>query len=340
MFSYSEQALIVNGGEMDEILVRLEACLSELGIAAEVDPITAGMASLQRAEVHLIRGTSRQDYTLFFGPAVTFKDAAVVSGGPLPTLVFTTFVAPRTAEAFRRARVQYLDTAGNASVEFGDVLVDVRGHRRPMGADQPARATGGNLFSTGRAQVTFALLAWPRLWEAPQRELAHAAGVSLGQAHNALTLLAESGFGPDHARPRQTDLLDLWAAAFRTGLAKKLTLANYQGEIDTVKKVNVGDGVFLSGEGAVADLLRPATLTLYVEELDSRLPVANRWRSDGPSNIVVRRKFWQAPDDGDAALAGVSSAPWPLVYADLVTSDDPRVRSVAAEWRKRIAQPA
>lgn len=325
---------------MDEMLVRFVACLDELGIAAEVDPVTAVRASFQRAEVHLIRGAARQGYSLSFGPAVTFKDAAGVSGDPLPTLVFTTFVAPKTAEAFRRARVQYLDTAGNAWVKFGDVLVDVRGRRRPIGARQPARTTAGNLFSTSRAQVTFALLAWPRLWEAPQRELAHAAGVSLGQAHNALTLLAESGYGPVRARPGQTELLDLWAAAFHTGLAKKLTLATYHGDTDNVKKLNVDDRVFLSGEGAVADLLRPATLTLYVEELDPRLPVVNRWRSDGPSNIVVRRKFWQAPDNSDAALAGVRTAPWPLVYADLVTSDDPRVRSVAAEWRKRFAQPA
>jgi hypothetical protein len=324
---------------MDGMLGRFEASLNELGIAAKVDPVAAVGTSFQRAEVHLIRGASRQGYAVFFGPAVTFKDAAGVSGGSLPTLVFTTFVAPKTAEAFRRARVQYLDTAGNAWVEFGDVLVDVRGHRLPVGARQRARTTAGNLFSTGRAQVTFALLAWPRLWEAPQRELAHAAGVSLGQAHNALTLLAESGYGPDRARPGQAELLDLWAAAFPTGLAKKLTLATYHGDIDTVKKVNADDRVFLSGEGAVDDLLRPATLTLYVEELDPRLPVVNRWRSDGPSNIVVRRKFWQAPDNGDAALAGVRSAPWQLVYADLMTGDDPRVRNVAKEWRDRHARP-
>src|SRR5665811_2349551 len=119
---------------MDEMLVRFEACLNELGIAATVDPVTAVRASFQRAEIHLIRGASRQGYSLSFDPAVTFKDAAGVSGDPLPTLVFTTFVAPKTAEAFRRARVQYLDTAGNAWVKFGDVLVDVRGRRRPIGA--------------------------------------------------------------------------------------------------------------------------------------------------------------------------------------------------------------
>ena len=37
-------------------------------------------------------------------------------------------------------------------------------------------------------------------------------------------------------------------------------------------------------------------MTLYVMELDPRLAIVNRWRSDGEPNVVVRRKFWNAPD--------------------------------------------
>lgn len=321
---------------MDEMLVRFEVCLNELGIAAKVEPVTAVGASFRRVEVHLIRGASMQDYTLFFGPAVTFKDAAGVGGGPRPALLFTTFVAPKTAGAFRRAGVQYLDTAGNAWITFGDVLLDVRGRPRPARTNPGAHAAC-NLFSTGRAQVVFALLAWPHLWDAPQRDVAHAAGVSLGLAHNTLALLAEAGYDRHVIRPGRTELLDLWAAAFPTGLAQKLTLATYRGDIQDVKKVDAEDAVFISGGGAVNDLLRPATLTLYVDELDPRLPVVNKWRSDGLPNIVVRRKFWHAPYNSDAPLVGVRPAPRPLVYADLLSSDDPRVRTVAKEWRDHLA---
>ena len=323
---------------MDEMLARFEACLDERGIAAKVAPFTPAGTGVQRAEARLARGASVQDYALFFGPAVTFKDAAGLGDGHLPTLVFTTFVATKTAEAFRPAGVQYLDTAGNAWITFGEVLLDVRGRPRPERTTTGSRATG-NLFSTGRAQVVLALLAWPHLWNAPQRDVAHAAGVSLGQAHNTLTLLAQAGYGRDVARPERTELLDLWAAAFPTGLAQKLTLATYRGDIQDVKKVDADDAVFISGESAADDLLRPATLTLYVEELDPRLPVVNKWRSDGQPNIVVRRKFWHAPDNSDAPLVGVRPAPRPLVYADLMTSDDPRVRTVAKEWRERLAGP-
>ena len=88
-----------------------------------------------------------------------------------------------------------------------------------------------------------------------------------------------------------------------------------------MKNVQPEDPVFVSGESAAEDLLRPASLTLYVQEFDPRLAVVNRWRSDGPANIVVRRKFWQVPHDSDGGLAGVRPAPWP----------------VARQWRDRFA---
>lgn len=307
--------------------------LNDLGVTAKVHAVLPSGPRVQRAAVRLSRGESAKKYTLTFGSDVKPGDSVGVDGSDAPMLVFTRFVAPKSAETFRRAGVQYLDEVGNAWIEFGDVLVDIRGQRRPAGISQPTYTRAGSLFSTSRAQVVFALLAWPGLWDAPQRDLAHAAGVSLGQAHNTLAMLAELGYGRDRNRAGQTRLVDLWAAAFPTGLAKKLTLATYRGDVNAVKKANADDPVFLSGEGAAEDLLRPSTLTVYVEELDPRLPIVNRWRSDGPPNIVVRRKFWHAPDGSDVPLAGLPLVPPPLIYADLLASDDPRVRDVAKVWR-------
>lgn len=333
---------------VDDPLASFEARLDDLGVTVKVASALPARHGIQVANVRLRRGASSQEYNLVYAPSVRVADTGRAEDVELPRLVFTTFLAPKSAEAFRRAGVQYLDNAGNAWIRFGDVLVDVRGQHRPASAERPARTTAGNLFSTGRAQVALALLAWPQLWEAPQRELAHAAGVSLGQTHNTLTLLTEAGYGPDRARPGRTELLDLWAAAFPTGLAQKLTLATYRGSVDSVKKVHAEDGVFLagevllSGEAAARELLRPASLTIYVEKLDPQLPIRNRWRSDGPPNIVVRRKFWTTPKDAtydhDGPLTGLRNAPWPLVYADLLASDDPRAQGAAKEWRRRFAR--
>jgi len=160
-------------------------------------------------------------------------------------------------------------------------------------------------------------------------------------------MFRDAGFGPGGYRS-DSEFLDLWVASFPSGLARKLVLGTYQGSIEDFRKVSADDSVFIggavvSGEVAAADLLRPASLTIYVAELDPMLPVKNRWRSDRDSNITVRRKFWRTPPnethDYDGPLVGLRNAPAVLVYADLMASDDPRVREAATEWRKRIARP-
>jgi hypothetical protein len=316
---------------MDDLLERFQSNADQFGI--RVTPL--GSPGNRWEGVRLARGTSVHDYHLLYGATITSADAAKAAQADLPTLVFTTYAAPRTVDTFRRAGVQYLDVAGNAWIEFGDVFIDVRGRPRPDQVVAPRRVKG-NLFSSGRAQVVFALLAWPDLWHSGRRGVAHAAGVSVGQAHNALILLAEAGYGGDESPPRQAMLLDLWASAFPSGLATNLTLATFRGDIDQPRLTRAEDVAFVSGEAAVPDLLRPATLTIYVNELDPRLPIVNRWRADGDPNVVVRRAFWRDPDI-ESLFSWIVTASWPLVYADLFSSDDPRVRGAAKEWRDRIA---
>ena len=304
--------------------------LSEFGIQSRLPD---GLPPDGWADAYLMRGSSEQQYTAFVRASLTLADAAWIGEERGPALVLSSFVSPRTADALRRAGVQYLDTAGNAWITFGDVLIDIRGRPRPKDV-APAPATG-NLFSTARAQVIFALLAWPELWQAPLRVLALAADVSVGQAHNARQLLSEAGYREGSRPAGQPDLLELWAAAYPTGLGAKLTRATYSGAIEHVRPTAEHDALYISGESAAPDL-RPATLTLYALRDDPSLPVANRWRSDGPANIEVRRAFWRAPG---GTRPGVQLAPWPLVYADLAASDDPRVRLAAQDWRRSHAGP-
>jgi hypothetical protein len=322
---------------MKDPLEGLAAQLAELGLDARAEPATPVRNRVARAALRLAHGESTQDYALTYGPHVSLTTAGPDTAGQVG-FAYAPYITAKTADSFRRAGVQYVDAAGNAWIQFGDVLIDVRGRLRPAGA-APRTAAAANLFSTGRAQVVFVLLAWPDLWDAPQRELARAAGVSLGQAHNTLALLVQAGYERDERRDGRTGLLDLWVAAFPTGLAQRLTLAKYHGAVGKVKKERADDVVAVSGEAAVPDLLRPTTLTLYVAKLNPRLAIVNRWRSDGEPNIVVRRKFWNDPATPHAPTPGVDLAPWLLVYADLVTSDDPRTRGVSAHYRESHERP-
>lgn len=319
------------------MLARLSEQLRELSLDVEMGPTTAITPAVSSAPMRLARGGGEQNYRLVHGSKLGLTVLATVAPALEPTFLYTEFTSPRTMEALRGAQVQHLDMAGNAWIEFGDVLIDVRGRRRPS-TDEPRHVgSSENLFSARRVQVIFALLAWPRLWDASRRDLARAAGVSLGQAQGSVRLLEEAGYGPRRMNAQQADLLSLWSAAYPSGLAKSLTLARYRGALGSLQKVNDEDSYFLSGESAVPELL-PASLTLYVSSLDPDLALANRWRSDGVPNIVVRRQFWEAPAESSnysGPLAGLRDAPWPLVYADLLSSDDPRARGFAPTWRQR-----
>ena len=321
---------------MQELLNSFEAGLAELGIRLAVEETTWLRAGVQQAAVQLRRGASGQDFSLVFGPAAGLADVNRVGTADRPTLLFVTYTSPRTTAALRQAGVHHLDVAGNAWIEFGDVVIDIQGRPRPQPPVGHQRRSTGNVFSAGRAQVVCALLACPQLWQASRRDVAQAAGVSVGQAHSALTLLGEVGYGPQAGPARQADLLEVWAAAFPTGLARRLTVATYAGDLDRPLQGGADQMLYVSGAAAVGDRLRPVTtLTVYVEEHEPGLAIANRWRSDGQPNIVVRRKFWRTSDHEPRTTPPL--ALWPLVYADLLSSEDPRVRNEAKQWKERCA---
>ncbi len=265
------------------------------------------------------------------------------SSVPYPRLIVGDHISRRSAAAYRGAGIQFVDARGNAFITFGSVLVDVQG--RTESVDSSAKAIARdrtspqptNLFSPGRAQVILALLAWPELAGGRIREIAHAAGLSVGQTHDALGRLEQAGFLIPTSRTltRKGELLDYWTAAYPAGLGRRLEIAQYHG--DLAREVQSGSPIYLSGESAEGvDIARPATLTVYLDGADSGLPIRNRWsRSpDRKPNIFVRRKFWTSPHPHDEdSSTKVHNAPWPLVYADLSATGDARLGEVARTWR-------
>lgn len=246
----------------------------------------------------------------------------------IPNVIYVTDqVSTRTAEALRRIGVPFIDAAGNAFLKSGGWYLDVRGRRRTdLTRTDYARADfASNLYSPKRAQVIFALLTWPDLLNASVRTIAKAAGVSVGIAQSATNELRNRELWPDHESTR-SGLIDGWAAAYPETLARSLTIRSLRAEqFDTFY-----GPVLASGEAAPSAQLRATSGIVYVDELSTELLMMNRWRTDGPPNLVVRRRFWSHADLRD------DEAPPLLVYGDLQSSGDPRVRSVANNYRRRL----
>jgi hypothetical protein len=266
------------------------------------------------------------------------------SSTPYPLLVVGDRISRRSAAALRDASIQFVDALGNAFIAFGSALVDVQGRTEPSSQApsrivRPHRST--NLFSPGRSQVILALLAWPELARGRVREVANAAGMSVGQAHDALTRLEQAGFLLPTSRrlTRAGELLDYWTAAYPAGLGRRLKIAQYHG--DPSRPVSSERPVYLSSESAEGvDVARPATLTVYLDTPDPNLPILNRWSAspDRVPNVFVRHKFWVSPRPHEEDPASkTQNAPWPLVYADLAATGDARLGEVARTWKARCA---
>lgn len=249
-------------------------------------------------------------------------------------------VHPRSASDLRAAGIQFLDAAGNAYLNFDGVLIDVRGRRpHPRAASHqhwPARSA--NLFTPGRAQVIFVLLSWPELAEATVRAIAAAAKVSVGQAQSALRLLDEHDLYDRRSGRllRRSLLAERWAETYSTGLGPKTLLRQFHGDPSRLALEGHGD-VYVSGEQAASWIRNPGSVTLYVEDLDPRLVLANRWRSDGTPNIAIRQTFWAAPET-DVPVHFPVSAPPLLVYADLLATHEARQVEAARKVREDHAE--
>src|SRR5664279_1766589 len=99
----------VNGSTGPDLIRVLRERLADLSLTTRVDDSRSVASGVWEASTRLQRNDSGQNYRLIFGPAVTLSDLAGVGEQPVPTLVFTRQISPKTADSFRRGAIQYLD---------------------------------------------------------------------------------------------------------------------------------------------------------------------------------------------------------------------------------------
>jgi len=121
---------------------------------------------------------------------------AAVADTTTPVLVVAPWISPKIGEQLRAIGVAYVDSVGNAFLRFGTVLIEVSGRRRPTRDRVDPRTT--RLLTPANRRVIAALLADESLEGAPLRVLAEKAGVSVGQAHKSVMLLAAAGYHREH----------------------------------------------------------------------------------------------------------------------------------------------
>ncbi|MBK8075266.1 MAG: hypothetical protein IPK24_06795 [Kineosporiaceae bacterium] len=316
-----------------------------------------GLRAVRRGEgvvVHAGDGAHRR-YRLVVRDRMTAPVAGAIEApgeaAGAATLVVAPFVPEPAAVVLRGRGVDYVDAAGNVSLRWGGVWIDVRGRRRVV-ADVPVTAPSARRpFTRSGAQVTFCLLSWPQLCATSVREIAAASGTAVGTAQAVLQDLITGGYlvgaGAGRRLVRGGELLTRWAEAYALSLYASLELGTYHVE-DPRWWTDAGEelldaGVDLGGEAAASRMdahLRPSGAILYAETVPAGVLAAHRCRRvqrPDEANVVVRRRFWTVPQESDRTEPQ-GLAPSVLVYADLLVSGDPRQREHALRVRSGDAR--
>ena len=278
--------------------------------------------------------------------------------GRRPVLA-TRRVSDRLGEDLRAAGVGYIDAAGNAYLFDPPTLILIRGMRTR--ADEKGHGrVAGRAFGIAGLRVLAVLLSDPATAALPYRDIAIAAGVSLGAASEAVSDLRRRGhIGGGNGGRTVTRLAELhrrWLDEYADRLRPKLLLGRWRPAgwgveelVDRLSASGIDDAkVALGGEVAAALLtrnLRPATATLHVAGKAGSSDAAKALRllpdRNGPVAMLNQiGSGLRAPQEERVAESGNVPLAHPLlVHAELAADPDAdaRLREAAqAIYQERL----
>lgn len=183
-------------------------------------------------------------------------------------------ITEELASHLRDAEVLYVDRAGNLLIKGDGIHIEVQGKRL-----DPAAESGEERSSlTAVFKLIYVLLQQRGKIRRPYRELAEAAGISLGSVGSAIPYLEESGYV--RTRGRQRTLLDpeglhrMWEARYGDTLRAKLGARRFRTvvprstleEVEVAVRKSPGGTVLVGGEYAAAQItggFQPSTIALH-----------------------------------------------------------------------------
>lgn len=145
-----------------------------------------------------------------------------------PLLVMSGYINPSIAMDLKNAGIHYIDTAGNAFLQLGDII-----HIEIKGKKQEQMARPGSLFQPKLMQLLAILLIDPDAVNQTVRELEVRAGLSKDRVSIGLRLLKERGWLIHSAKSKyrlseKRKLFEQWLMNYGERLRSKLVLGIYK----------------------------------------------------------------------------------------------------------------
>lgn len=244
---------------------------------------------------------------------------------PVATAIY---IGPQGAAILRRANLGYLDLSGNCCLVFENVLIEKEGKRNLRPSTRPLKS----LFAPRATRVVRVLLAeWQHAWRL--EELARAAQVSLGHAHNVVKRLEDLAWvdRDEHQRIRLSkpaDLLEAWCDSYTyldneiaTYFSAERITRRLIAEIVRGAESEGRRYAFTMHAGAslVAAHIRMPAIHCYLEGDPAPIAAALGLRpAEGDGNVHLLSPYDQGVFYGLLEKGGFKVVSLPQLYADLV----------------------
>ncbi|MCL2646847.1 MAG: type IV toxin-antitoxin system AbiEi family antitoxin [Phycisphaerales bacterium] len=258
------------------------------------------------------------------------------------------YINSNVAVQLRNAGIAYADTAGNLFFHTPFFYALREGAKALPRVEVETRV----FHTPAGLRLLGLLLVKPEAVNWQYRALAEAAGIAVGTVHDLLGQLRKEGFlhiaDSDHRTLRQPEtLLERWIMGYRQRLRPKLLRRRYRaGQIEELPNLltKANQNVLLGGELAAAritGLLHAQRAALHVPADVDLSELAKRLRllSDTQGNVDVLvlpgpAAHWMQPGSENPPLVSPI-----LIYAELLATDDDRLREVAAALYDKEISP-
>jgi hypothetical protein len=253
------------------------------------------------------------------------------------------YISPQSAALLKRSGLGYLDLSGNCYLSFENVLIEKEGKPNLRPSTRPLKS----LFAPRATRVVRVMLVDPQhAWRL--EELAKAAEVSLGHAHNVIKRLEELSWVERNGQQRiqlarPGDLLDAWVEAYSyrqndvqayfsperitRGLVAELGRAAHEARRRYAFTLH-------SGAALVAPNVRFPAIHCYLEGDPEPVAKALGLRpGEGEGNVYLLAPYDQGVFYSPMAKGGLPVVCLPQLYADLYHYER-RGREQAAHLRR------
>jgi Transcriptional regulator, AbiEi antitoxin, Type IV TA system len=262
-----------------------------------------------------------------------------------PLILFARYIPRPTGEQLVAGDLNFVDLAGNMHLALGPKYL-----RTLLGRPEPRNNRPKGPMTAAQVQLMFLFAAEPSAFMSSVREIATKAGVSKSKAAEVRKKLVEEyqirvpSSGGRAWPPR--DMEQLLLSGYIEVLRPKLFLgrfrspeANSEAFIARAARDLDSLGVRLSATGGPAAQLlqrfyRGPETPLFLSDWNPEIQKRLRLLPDRNGPITVLRAFGQPVFWRDVENLSVAH-PW-LIYAELMSSEDPRAHEAAEELRREF----